>query len=441
MNSILKKLNYKFLTRKSLLESALIEIIGLDCVFQFLPHVRHEDLIEACAKHRTYSLQDILRETATKLNLRPAFSLMPASNNLYKKSGFTIEQLQEVCAVLQPSANSLSPYELVIANPDIIDVKGFQAHNIPVHLSIGSWIRKALDSSSSVEKLSTITPAQVIAGCEQIASFGVSLGASEIVLGAPETNLYRFIAAGQEYRGPLHPQFYPTLLEYLEKHEDITLTLKNDYLVKMRISHTDSSITLLLQTTPSLTTKTVDKSGNNHPSDKDITPVSTTISSPAHNSQSTSVNNFISTTDDSTPQSILLVDDDVQFSIIVSSLLKQKGWEVIRKQNGIEAMDYINGPDPLPHLIVCDVHMPEMDGGTFLKQLRAEHYSVPTLMLTSDDNQILEAELAMIGADAFVRKQDNPKLLVAWCHNLLSRGHTHDSVQNDTTTKYHSINP
>ncbi|MCB0325657.1 MAG: response regulator, partial [Bdellovibrionales bacterium] len=68
-----------------------------------------------------------------------------------------------------------------------------------------------------------------------------------------------------------------------------------------------------------------------------------------------------------------------------------------------------------------DVHMPEMDGGAFLEAVRRRVRGIPILMLTSDEDEQLEAELVAAGADAFVRKHDDVRVLLAWCSNLAAR--------------------
>jgi len=118
---------------------------------------------------------------------------------------------------------------------------------------------------------------------------------------------------------------------------------------------------------------------------------------------------------------IILIDDDDRFSLILSNILRDKGFKVMRASDGEKGMALLSELEVSPDLVICDIHMPVMDGPTFLKALRKSGYEVPTLMLTSDDDKLLEAELVMLGAEAFVRKQQDPRILLAWCNNLLSR--------------------
>ena len=62
-----------------------------------------------------------------------------------------------------------------------------------------------------------------------------------------------------------------------------------------------------------------------------------------------------------------------------------------------------------------------MDGGSFLARVRKRFSDLPIVMLTSDEDDLLEIELVELGADAFVRKCDDVRVLVAWCSNLSSR--------------------
>ena len=70
--------------------------------------------------------------------------------------------------------------------------------------------------------------------------------------------------------------------------------------------------------------------------------------------------------------------------------------------------------------------MPQLDGALFLKRLRQFDAEQPVIILTSDSDQLLEAELAMLGANAFVRKDDDLRVLLAWCHSLWQRAEKRD---------------
>ena len=78
----------------------------------------------------------------------------------------------------------------------------------------------------------------------------------------------------------------------------------------------------------------------------------------------------------------------------------------------------------LPKVIICDLHMPEMNGKEFILCLKQDQRlrSIPVIMLTSDDG--VEAEVAALetGADALVSKTKDPRVLCAQVLRLSKSG-------------------
>ena len=88
---------------------------------------------------------------------------------------------------------------------------------------------------------------------------------------------------------------------------------------------------------------------------------------------------------------ILVIDDTALARESVSKLLEYEGFRALRARNGKEgwAMMYNETPD----LILLDLMMPEMDGITFLRQLRHSTLwkDLPVIVLTgvSDDDKLI----------------------------------------------------
>jgi len=106
--------------------------------------------------------------------------------------------------------------------------------------------------------------------------------------------------------------------------------------------------------------------------------------------------------------------------MLTYQLFKQ-GHQIVTANNGYEALDSLGEMDV--DLMIVDLAMPEMDGLTVLRQLRASHrfHSLPVIMLTAsgkrqDRNQALQA-----GVDAFLTKPTNPWQLVNVVDDLLVR--------------------
>jgi len=76
----------------------------------------------------------------------------------------------------------------------------------------------------------------------------------------------------------------------------------------------------------------------------------------------------------STPQRILLVDDEQLIASALAHVLRSAGYHIDVAYNGQEALERVSGVHY--DLIICDVKMPVMDGEAFYLQLRSSHPSV-----------------------------------------------------------------
>ena len=89
-----------------------------------------------------------------------------------------------------------------------------------------------------------------------------------------------------------------------------------------------------------------------------------------------------------------------------SGILTQHGYHVLVAKDGEEALNIAKENKQDLKLIITDIHMPNMDGLVFLKQLKATEYGrfVPVIMLTTYSQQDKVDQARMSGASAFVVK-------------------------------------
>lgn len=115
---------------------------------------------------------------------------------------------------------------------------------------------------------------------------------------------------------------------------------------------------------------------------------------------------------------ILLVEDDERLASLVQTFLQQHGFEVRLVNNGLAVEATCR--DFQPDLVVLDLMLPGLDGFAVCRAIRP-WYKSPILMLTakqSDIDQVLGLEL---GADDYVIKPVEPRVLLARIHALLRR--------------------
>jgi twitching motility two-component system response regulator PilG len=101
---------------------------------------------------------------------------------------------------------------------------------------------------------------------------------------------------------------------------------------------------------------------------------------------------------------ILCIDDTKAICETVESILQPQGYEIIALTNSLEALSLILQFQP--HLILCNMTMPELDGNqicAMLRQLPAFRH-IPMIMLTSKDKFIDRVRAKMFGATDLLTK-------------------------------------
>ena len=118
---------------------------------------------------------------------------------------------------------------------------------------------------------------------------------------------------------------------------------------------------------------------------------------------------------------ILLVDDEQDILEIVGYNLAQEGYQIVTATNGKEAI--AKAKKELPHLIIMDVMMPEMDGMEACENIRKlpELGNVIITFLTARSEDYSQVAGFDAGADDYITKPIKPKLLVSKVKALLRR--------------------
>ncbi len=91
---------------------------------------------------------------------------------------------------------------------------------------------------------------------------------------------------------------------------------------------------------------------------------------------------------------ILLIDDDLAFSEMLSEILKDEGFDVLVEHDGLRGFERATAEHP--DLVMCDVMMPGMSGLELLKQLRDDQWgsTVPIILLTNMTQPEAMAQMA-----------------------------------------------
>lgn len=117
---------------------------------------------------------------------------------------------------------------------------------------------------------------------------------------------------------------------------------------------------------------------------------------------------------------LLVVEDDLGIRETLVDLLDSCGYMVSSAINGKDGWEKIQELNP--HLVVCDIMMPVMDGLRLLEIVKSSetYHSLPVIILTAKVDQFTKWNSYTIGADAYVPKPFEAVDLLFQINNLLA---------------------
>jgi two-component system, cell cycle sensor histidine kinase and response regulator CckA len=110
---------------------------------------------------------------------------------------------------------------------------------------------------------------------------------------------------------------------------------------------------------------------------------------------------------------ILLVEDEDGLRSLNARGLRSRGYSVIEAANGVEAIEALAEKDGAVDLVVSDVVMPEMDGPTMLKEMRAKNPDLKIIFVSGYAEDAFEKSLPENQQFAFLPKPFTLAQLVA----------------------------
>ncbi|MFO0651677.1 MAG: response regulator [Polyangiales bacterium] len=120
------------------------------------------------------------------------------------------------------------------------------------------------------------------------------------------------------------------------------------------------------------------------------------------------------------PSKILVIDDSRMIRRVVASALERAGYAVIEAIDGVDALGALSTEADM-RLVVCDLHMPRMDGLQFIEAHKASTAaSVPVVLLTTEGYPEEIQRALSLGAKGWLLKPVRPELLVATARGLIA---------------------
>ena len=115
---------------------------------------------------------------------------------------------------------------------------------------------------------------------------------------------------------------------------------------------------------------------------------------------------------------ILVCEDEKAIADALEIYLTNEGYEVLRAENGIEALEMVK--KETVHLILMDIMMPKMDGIKATMKIREEK-NIPIIILSAKGEDYDKVLGLNVGADDYVTKPFNPLELLARVKSQLRR--------------------
>jgi two-component system, chemotaxis family, chemotaxis protein CheY len=123
-----------------------------------------------------------------------------------------------------------------------------------------------------------------------------------------------------------------------------------------------------------------------------------------------------------TMKKILVVDDSPTIRKLIGYVLKKKDYVTEEAEDGMDAMEKLSSSEI--DLVIVDLNMPNMDGISFVRNLRSSYYNLdlPVIMLTTTSDDDLRKEAYGAGVNMFLNKPIQPEVLIYKIESLLGGG-------------------
>lgn len=118
------------------------------------------------------------------------------------------------------------------------------------------------------------------------------------------------------------------------------------------------------------------------------------------------------------PEKLLLVEDDVRLTELLTEYLGRNGFMVSVERNGERAAARI--PAEAPDAVILDIGLEGLDGLAVCRRVR-ERYAGPILIFSARGDEVDQVVGLEVGADDYVPKPASPRLLLARLRALLRR--------------------
>lgn len=120
-----------------------------------------------------------------------------------------------------------------------------------------------------------------------------------------------------------------------------------------------------------------------------------------------------------------MVDDDDQIRLVVTEVLRARGYRVIPCASAGQALEYLREVTVPPAMVLSDVVLPGMNGYALADQLRNEFPHLAVLLMSGRLPELLPRGDAGMGFGQILEKPFSPESLLGAIVQRLNDGSTH----------------
>lgn len=120
---------------------------------------------------------------------------------------------------------------------------------------------------------------------------------------------------------------------------------------------------------------------------------------------------------------VLVIDDDKNVRTLIKMALLRGGYEVVEAENGVKGMQLLlmNDNPSTVGLIVCDIHMPDVNGTEAITYFQSHYPSLPVIIMTGQPDYCHEAQMFRRGVVDYLVKPIQSHILVAAVRRAVSQ--------------------
>ena len=402
------------------LDSALSQLCWSKGVFR-PKFVNRESRVEECAKFLGISNELICRQVAELVRLPVSEKLRQPSLELVRLTGYEASELESRYLMPQPCCVAPAGYSISLAFPELVDRAAFIEFGVPIRLCLASEVKRLWEiyfgSDGQLKPAISSSPRlslPIISALARVAEDCRKVGATEVFLGHPSVGCFECLTAEGRLSGEIHRLIIETLYQLIESERPYEINLsamerlfRRDFageypnirgLSLARTKNFEGPVIYMTWEAPAA-----------------VTIASSSVISPVGPPQATG---------------ILVIEDDRRFAQLLAGILRRN---LCKDDYFVDiccsvdaALDLLRSSSSRYGAIISDLQMPERGGRDLVNQLRCEGLTTPVILLTSDDSLETESEMILSGATAFIRKQEDPKVLLAWVEKLCGAASKND---------------